>query len=79
MARGKKVVKQRSNKVPQRKRMLGEQEVFPIRCVSRREGMKYDLLGGFVREGRDSVKTIYGEDGKPVPFRKIGKLVGKQK
>ena len=76
MARGKKVVKQRSNKVPQPKRMLGEQEVFPIRCVSRREGMKYDLLGGFVREGRDSVKTIYGEDGKPVPFRKIGKLVG---
>ena len=56
--------------------MLGEQEVFPIRCVSRREGMKYDLLGGYVREGRDSVKTIYGEDGKPVPFRKIGKLVG---
>ena len=76
MARGKKVVKQRSNKVPQRKRMLGEQEVFPIRCVSRREGMKYDLLGGFVREGRDSVRTIYGQDGKPVPFRKIGKLVG---
>ena len=52
MARGKKVVKQRSNKVPQRKRMLGEQEVFPIRCVSRREGMKYDILGGFVRLGR---------------------------
>jgi hypothetical protein len=55
--------------------MLGEQEVFPVRCVSRREGMNYDILGGFVREGRDSVKTIYGSDGKPVPFGKIGKLV----
>ena len=76
MARGEKVVKQRSNKVPQRKRMLGEQEVFPIRCVSRREGMKYDMLGGYVRLGRTGTETIYGEDGKPVPFRKIGKLVG---
>ena len=76
MVRGKKVVKQRSNKVPQRKRMLGEQEVFPIRCVSRREGMKYDLLGGFVREGRNGTKTIYGDDGRPVPFRSIGNLVG---
>ena len=76
MARGKKVVKQRSNKVPQPKRMLGEQEVFPIRCVSRREGMKYDLLGGYVREGRDGMKTIYGQDGRPVPFRSIGNLVG---
>ena len=75
MARGKKPAKIASQKKVSRKRMLGEQEVFPIRCVSRREGMKYDLLGGFVREGRDSVKTIYGEDGKPVPFRKIGKLV----
>ena len=76
MARGKKVVKQRSNKIPQPKRMLGEQEVFPIRCVSRREGMKYDLLGGYVREGRDGTKTIYGDDGRPVPFRSIGNLVG---
>ena len=56
--------------------MRGEQEVFTIRCVSRREGMKYDLLGGYVREGRDGMKTIYGEDGRPVPFRSIGNLVG---
>ena len=75
MARGKKPAKIASTKRVSRKRMLGEQEVFPVRCVSQREGMKYDILGGFVREGRDSVKTIYGTDGKPVPFRKIGKLV----
>ena len=75
MARGRKPAKIASQKKVSRKRMLGEQEVFPIRCVSRREGMNYDILGGFVREGRDSVKTIYGSDGKPVPFRKIGKLV----
>ena len=76
MARGRKPARIASKKKVNRRRMLGEQEVFPIRCVSRREGMKYDLLGGYVREGRDSVKTIYGQDGKPVPFRKIGKLVG---
>jgi hypothetical protein len=75
MARGKKPAKIASTKRVSRKRMLGEQEVFPVRCVSRREGMNYDILGGFVREGRDSVKTIYGADGKPVPFRKIGKLI----
>ena len=56
--------------------MLGEQEVYPIRCVSRRERMKYDMLGGYVRLGRTGTETIYDEDGKPVPFRKIGKLVG---
>ena len=57
MARGKKPAKIASTKRVSRKRMLGEQEVFPVRCVSRREGMNYDILGGFVREGRDSVKT----------------------
>ena len=56
--------------------MLGEQEVFPIRCVSRREGMKYDILGGFVRLGRTGTETIYDNNGRPVPFRSIGKLVG---
>ena len=76
MARGKKPARIASQKKVSRKRMLGEQEVFPIRCVSRREGMSYDILGGFVREGRDSVKTIYDADGYPVPFRKIGNLVG---
>ena len=76
MARGKKPARIASTKRVSRKRMLGEQEVFPVRCVSRREGMKYDILGGFVREGRDSVKTIYDTNGYPVPFRKIGNLVG---
>ena len=55
--------------------MLGDQQVFPIRCVSRREGMKYDILGGFVREGRDTMKTIYDSNGYPVPFKHIGKIV----
>ena len=76
MARGKKPARIASQKKVSRKRMLGEQEVFPIRCVSRREGMKYDMLGGFVRLGRTGTETIYDDNGRPVPFRKIGKLVG---
>jgi len=76
MARGKKPARIASKKVPSRKRMLGEQEVFPIRCVSRREGMKYDVMGGYIREGRDTLKTIFDKNGIPVPFRNIGKLVG---
>lgn len=76
MARGKKPARIATTKKVSRRRMLGEQQVFPIRCISRREGMKYDILGGFVREGRDSVKTIYDENGYPVPFRKIGNLEG---
>lgn len=75
MARGKKPAKIASQKVISRKRMLGDKEVFPIRVVSRREGMKYDIMGGFTREGRDTMTTIYGTDGYPIPFKKIGKLV----
>lgn len=75
MARGKKPARIASTKRVSRKRMLGEFEVFPIRCVSRREGMKYDILGGFIRESRDSMKTIYADNGMPVPFKSIGKLV----
>ena len=74
MARGKKVVKRRE-KVHSRKRMLGEKEVFPIRVVSRLEGNKYDFMGGFIREGRDHV-TVVDVDGRPIPFKGIGKLVG---
>jgi len=74
MARGKKPARISKTKVTSR-RMLGEQQVFPIRCVSRREGMKYDILGGFVREGRDTMKTIYDSNGYPVPFKHIGKIV----
>ena len=75
MARGKKVVKRRE-KVHSRKRMLGEKEVFPIRVVSRREGNKYDFIGGFTREGRAAPVTIVDADGRPVPFKSIGNLVG---
>jgi hypothetical protein len=75
MARGKKVVKRRE-KVHSRKRMLGEKEVFPIRVVSRREGNKYDFIGGFTREGRADPVTIVDADGRPVPFKSIGNLVG---
>ena len=75
MARGKKVVKRRE-KVHSRKRMLGEKEVFPIRVVSRKEGNKYDFIGGFTREGRSDPVTIVDVDGRPVPFKSIGNLVG---
>ena len=75
MARGKKVVKRRE-KVHSRKRMLGEKEVFPIRVISRREGNKYDFMGGFTREGRADPVTIVDADGRPVPFKSIGNLVG---
>ena len=75
MARGKKVVKRRE-KVHSRKRMLGEKEVFPIRVVSRREGNKYDFIGGFTREGRSDPVTIVDAEGRPVPFKSIGNLVG---
>ena len=75
MARGKKVVKRRE-KVHSRKRMLGEMEVFPIRVVSRKEGNKYDFIGGFTREGRSDPVTIVDADGRPVPFKSIGNLVG---
>ena len=75
MARGKKVVKRRE-KVHSRKRMLGEKEVFPIRVISRREGNKYDFIGGFTREGRSDPVTVVDVDGRPIPFKGIGKLVG---
>ena len=75
MARGKKVVNRRE-KVHSRKRMLGEKEVFPIRVVSRKEGNKYDFIGGFTREGRSDPVTIVDVDGRPIPFKSIGNLVG---
>ena len=75
MARGKKVVKRRE-KVHSRKRMLGEKEVFPIRVVSRKEGNKYDFIGGFTREGRSDPVTIVDVEGRPIPFKSIGNLVG---
>ena len=75
MARGKKVVKRRE-KVHSRKRMLGEKEVFPIRVVSRKEGNKYDFIGGFTREGLSDPVTIVDADGRPIPFKSIGNLVG---
>ena len=75
MARGKKVVKRRE-KVHSRKRMLGDKEVFPIRVVSRREGNKYDFMGGYTREGRSDPVTVVDASGRPIPFKGIGNLVG---
>ena len=75
MARGKKVVKRRE-KVHSRKRMLGEKEVFPIRVESRREGNKYDFIGGFTREGRADPVTVVDSNRRPIPFKSIGNLVG---
>ena len=75
MARGKKVVKRRE-KVQSRQRMLGDKQVFPIRVVSRREGNKYDFMGGYTREGRADPVTVVDANGRAIPFKSIGILVG---
>ena len=75
MARGKKVVKRRE-KVQSRQRMLGDKQVFPIRVISRREGNKYDFIGGYTREGRADPVTVVDSNGRPIPFKSIGNLVG---
>jgi len=75
MARGKKVVKRRE-KVQSRQRMLGDKQVFPIRVISRREGNKYDFIGGYTREGRADPITVVDANGRPIPFKSIGNLVG---
>ena len=75
MARGKKVVKRRE-KVQSRQRMLGDKQVFPIRVISRREGNKYDFMGGYTREGRADPVTVVDANGRPIPFKSIGNLVG---
>ena len=75
MARGKKVVKRRE-KVHSRQRMLGDKQVFPIRVISRREGNKYDFMGGYTREGRADPITVVDANGRPIPFKSIGNLVG---
>ena len=75
MARGKKVVKRRE-KVVSRRRMLGDKEVFPIRVVSRKTGEKYDFMGGYTREGRADLVTVVDANGRPIPFKGIGNLVG---
>ena len=75
MARGKKVVKRRE-KVQSRQRMLGDKQVFPIRVISRKAGNKYDFIGGYTREGRADPVTIVDANGRPIPFKSIGNLVG---
>ncbi len=75
MARGKKVVKRRE-KVQSRQRMLGDKQVFPIRVISRKAGNKYDFIGGYTREGRADPVTVVDVDGRPIPFKSIGNLVG---
>ena len=75
MARGKKVVKRRE-KVQSRQRMLGDKQVFPIRVISRKAGEKYDFMGGYTREGRADPVTVVDANGRPIPFKSIGNLVG---
>ena len=75
MARGKKVVKRRE-KVVSRRRMLGDKEVFPIRVISRKAGDKYDFMGGYTREGRSDPVTVVDANGRPIPLKGIGNLVG---
>ena len=75
MARGKKVVKRRE-KVQSRQRMLGDKQVFPIRVISRKAGNKYDFIGGYTREGRAYPITVVDANGRPIPFKSIGNLVG---
>ena len=75
MARGKKVVKRRE-KVQSRQRMLGDKQVFPIRVISRKVGNKYDFIGGYTREGRADLVTVVDANGRPIPFKSIGNLVG---
>tara|TARA_Y100001937_G_scaffold3842_1_gene5119 strand:- start:47 stop:274 length:228 start_codon:yes stop_codon:yes gene_type:complete len=75
MARGKKVVKRRT-KVQSRQRMLGDKQVFPIRVISRKVGNKYDFIGGYTREGRADPVTVVDANGRPIPFKSIGNLVG---
>ena len=75
MARGKKVVKRRE-KVQSRQRMLGDKQVFPIRVISRKAGNKYDFIGGYTREGRADPVTVVDANGRPIPFKSIGNLVG---
>ena len=75
MARGKKVVKRRE-KVVSRRRMLGDKEVFPIRVISRKAGDKYDFMGGYTREGRSDPVTVVEANGRPIPLKGIGNLVG---
>ncbi len=75
MARGKKVVKRRE-KVQSRQRMLGDKQVFPIRVISRKAGNKYDFIGGYTREGRADPITVVDANGRPIPFKSIGNLVG---
>ena len=75
MARGKKIVKRRE-KIVSRRRMLGDKEVFPIRVVSRKAGEKYDFMGGYTREGRSDPVTVVDANGRPIPLKGIGNLVG---
>ena len=74
MARGRRPVKRRNNSEPNRKRMLDNKEVFPVRCISNRAGEKWNLIGGFVKNGSENV-TIVNQYGRPVPYKQIGELV----
>ena len=55
-------------------RVLDGQVVTPVRCVGRKEGQKWNIIGGSVGKDGDSIK---GADGRPVPYKRIGELVWK--
>ncbi len=74
MARGKRPVKRRITNEPKRKRMHNGQEVFPVRCTSNREGQKWNMIGGFVKQGSENI-TIVNSYGRPIPYKQIGELV----
>ena len=74
MARGRRPVKRRNTSEPKGKRMLDNKEVFPVRCISNRAGEKWNLIGGFVKNGSENV-TIVNQYGRPVPYKQIGELV----
>ena len=72
MARGRKSKTKRESTFS--KKNAGREGRFPIRVVSRKEGNKYDFIGGFTREGRSDPVTVVDANGRPVPFKSIGNL-----
>ena len=70
MARGRRPVKRRNSNEPKRKRMLDNKEVFPVRCISNRAGEKWNLIGGFVKNGSENVIFV-NQFGRPVPYMQI--------
>ncbi len=64
----------RTQKVLRHVRVYKGEVVTPVRCVSTQAGRKWDIIGGQV--GRDG-ESIKGADGRPLPYKSLGKLVWK--